>query len=195
MAKELKGKRVAALVTKGFEQVELVDPKKALERAGATVNVVSPEADTVRGWNSGEWGQEVTVDETLDQAAANTYDALLLPGGVINADHLRMNSKAVELVKEFFDAGKPIAVICHGSWILIEAGIVRGLTMTSYPSLKTDLSNAGADWVDQEVVVDRGVVSSRKPQDLPAFNQKMIEEFVEGQQGGAGQREAAQMRT
>ena len=195
MAKELKGKRVAALVTKGFEQVELVDPKKALERAGATVDVVSPEAGTVRGWNSGEWGQEVTVDETLDQAAANTYDALLLPGGVINADHLRMNSKAVELVKEFFDAGKPIAVICHGSWILIEAGIVRGLTMTSYPSLKTDLSNAGADWVDQEVVVDRGVVSSRKPHDLPAFNQKMIEEFVEGQQGGAGQREAAQMRT
>ena len=195
MAKELKGKRIAALVTKGFEQVELVDPKKALEREGATVNVVALEAGTVKGWNHGEWGQEMNVDETLDTAAASNYDALLLPGGVINADHLRMNARAVQLVKDFFDAGKPIAVICHGPWILIEAGIVRGLRMTSYPSLKTDLRNAGADWVDEEVVNDRGVVSSRKPQDLPAFNQKMIEEFAEGQHGGAGRREAAQMRT
>jgi protease I len=195
MPKELKGKRVAALLTKGFEQVELFDPKKALERAGATVSVVAPEAGTVQGWNHTEWGQEVAVDETLDQAAASNYDALLLPGGVINADHLRMNTKAVQFVKDFFDAGKPIAVICHGPWIMIEAGIVKGLKMTSYPSLKTDLRNAGADWVDQEVVTDHGVVSSRKPQDLPAFNQKMIEEFAEGQHGSAGQREAAQMRT
>jgi protease I len=195
MAKELKGKRVAALVTKGFEQVELTDPRKALERVGATVSVVAPEAGTVQGWSHTEWGQEVTVDETLDQAAASNYDALLLPGGVINADHIRMNAKAVQLVKDFFDMGKPIAVICHGAWILLEAGVVDGLKMTSYPSLKTDLRNAGADWVDQEVVNDRGVVSSRKPQDLPAFNQKMIEEFAEGQHGGAGQRHAAQMRT
>jgi protease I len=195
MSKELKGKRVAALVTKGFEQVELIDPKKALERVGATVNVVAPEAGTVQGWNHGEWGQEAAVDETLDQAAATAYDALLLPGGVINADHLRMNAKAVQFVKDFFNAGKPIAVICHGAWIMAEADIVRGLKMTSYPSLKTDLRNAGADWVDAEVVNDRGVVSSRKPQDLPAFNQKIIEEFVEGQNGGAGKREAAQLRT
>ena len=195
MAKELKGTRIAALVTKGFEQVELVDPKKALERVGATVNVVAPEAGTVQGWNHGEWGQEVNVDETLDTAAASNYDALLLPGGVISADHIRMNARAVQLVKDFFDMGKPIAVICHGPWIMIEAGVVRGLKLTSYPSLKTDLRNAGADWVDEEVVNDRGVVSSRKPQDLPAFNQKIIEEFAEGQHGGAGRREAAQMRT
>ena len=195
MAKELKGKRVAALVTKGFEQVELLDPKKALERAGASVSVVAPETGTVQGWDHTVWGQEVPVDETLDQAAHSNYDALLLPGGVINADHIRMNAKAVQLVKDFFEAGKPIAVICHGSWIMIEAGIVRGLKMTSYPSLKTDLRNAGANWVDQEMVNDHGVVSSRKPQDLPAFNQKMIEEFAEGQHGGAGRREAAQMRT
>jgi protease I len=194
MAKELKGKRVAALVTKGFEQVELIDPKRALERAGAIVNVVAPEAGTVQGWNHGEWGQEVNVDETLDQAAASTYDALLLPGGVINADHIRMNAKAIQFVKDFFDMAKPIAVICHGPWIMVEADIVEGLKMTSYSSLKTDLSNAGADWVDQEVVNDRGVVSSRRPQDLPAFIEKMIEEFAEGQHGGAGQRQAAQMR-
>ena len=195
MAKELKGKRVAALVTKGFEQVELFDPKKALERAGATVNVVAPEVGPVRGWNHGEWGQDTNVDETLDQAAAGNYDALLLPGGVINADHLRMNPKAVQFVKDFFEMGKPIAVICHGPWLMIDAGIVEGLKMTSYPSIQTDLRNAGAEWVDQEVVSDRGVVSSRKPQDIPAFNEKMIEEFVEGQHGRAAQREAAQMRT
>ena len=194
MAKELKGKRIAALVTKGFEQVELADPRKALERAGAIVTVVAPESGTVQGWNHGEWGQGVNVDETLDQAAASSYDALLLPGGVISADHIRMNAKAVQLVKDFFDMGKPLAVICHGPWIMVEADIVRGLKMTSYPSLATDLRNAGADWVDQEVVNDRGVVSSRRPQDLPAFTQKMIEEFAEGQHGGARQRQAAQMR-
>jgi deglycase len=195
MSKELKGRRVAALVTKGFEQVELIDPKKALERVGAMVNVVAPEAGTVQGWDHTAWGQEVPVDETLDQAAASNYDGLLLPGGVMNADHIRMNAKAVQLVKDFFDAGKPIAVICHGAWIMVEAGIVKGLKMTSYPSLKTDLRNAGVNWVDQEVVNDHGVVSSRKPQDLPAFNQKMIEEFAEGLHGGGGKRQAAQMRT
>ena len=135
MAKELKGKRVAALVTKGFEQVELLDPKKALERVGATVNVVAPEAGTVQGWDHAQWGQTVNVDETVDSAAVGNYDALLLPGGVISADHLRMNARAVQLVRDFFAAAKPIAVICHGAWIMVEADIVRGITMTSYPSL------------------------------------------------------------
>lgn len=191
MPEQLAGKRVAALVAKGFEQVELVEPRKALEAAGATVHVVSPEPDTVRGWNHTEWGDEVRVDTQLDRARADDYDALLLPGGVMNPDRLRANPKAVELVKEFFDDGKPIAVICHGPWTLIEADVVRGITMTSYPSVKTDLRNAGATWVDAEVVVDRGIVSSRKPDDLPAFNRKMIEEFAEGQHGGAGTRRRA----
>jgi protease I len=145
----------------------------------------------VRGWNHREWGDEVSVDRRLDQARADDYDALLLPGGVMNPDRLRVNPKAVQFVKQFFDDGKPIAVICHGPWTLIEAGVVRGITMTSYPSVKTDLRNAGAEWVDQEVVVDRGIVSSRKPDDLPAFNRKMIEEFAEGPHGGAGTRRKA----
>jgi protease I len=191
MAKQLSNTRVAALVTKGFEQVELVEPRKALEAAGATVHVVAPDGDTVRGWNRTEWGDEVHVDQRLERAAPADYDALLLPGGVMNPDRLRMNPTAVGFVKAFFDAGKPIAVICHGPWTLVEANVVRGIKMTSYPSLQTDLRNAGADWVDQEVVVDRGIVSSRKPDDLPAFNRKMIEEFAEGQHGGAGRREGA----
>jgi protease I len=191
MPEQLAGKRVAALVATGFEQVELFEPQKALEAAGATVHVVSPEPQTVRGWNRREWGDEVGVDRRLDQARADDYDALLLPGGVMNPDRLRTIPKAVQLVKQFFDDGKPIAVICHGPWTLIEAGVVRGVRMTSYPSVKTDLRNAGAEWVDQEVVVDRGIVSSRKPDDLPAFNRKMIEEFAEGQHGGAGTRRKA----
>jgi protease I len=191
MADQLKGKRVAALVANGFEQVELTEPKKALEGAGATVQVVSPEKDRVRGWNHREWGNDVPVDRPLDQARAQDYDALLLPGGVMNPDRLRMIPKAVQLVKEFFDAGKPIAVICHGPWTLVEANVVRGVKMTSYPSVRTDLRNAGAEWIDQEVVVDRGIVSSRKPDDIPAFNRKMIEEFAEGQHGGAGKRQLA----
>ena len=188
MAEQLAGKRVAALVAKGFEEVELLDPLDALRSAGAIVEVVSPDSPTVRGWDHTEWGKEVPVDRALDEAQAEDYDALLLPGGVMNPDRLRMNSKAVEFVKRFFDAGKPIAVICHGPWTLVEADVVRGLTMTSYPSIKTDLQNAGATWVDREVVVDRGIVSSRKPDDLPAFNAKMIEEFAEGFHGGAGTR-------
>ncbi len=191
MAEQLKGKRVAALVTNGFEQVELLEPKQALEAAGAKVDVVSPQPGRVRGWNHTEWGQEVPVDKPLDQARPDDYDALLLPGGVMNPDHLRMNRKAVEFAREFFEGGKPIAVICHGPWTLVEADVVRGIRMTSWPSLHTDLRNAGADWVDQQVVVDRGIVSSRKPDDIPAFNQKMIEEFAEGQHGGAGRRERA----
>jgi len=194
MADQLKGKRVAALATHGFEQDELLQPRKALADAGATVDVVSPESGRIRGWKHKEWGEEVTVDRTLDQARAEEYDALLLPGGVMNPDRLRMDSRAVQFVKRFFDDGKPIAVICHGPWTLVEANVVRGVTMTSWPSLKTDLTNAGAKWVDQEVVVDRGLVSSRKPDDIPAFNRKMIEEFGEGVHGGAGHRAMAGTR-
>jgi protease I len=191
MADQLKGKMVAALVTHGFEQDGLLKPKSALEDAGATVEVVSPEADKVRGWRHREWGVEVTVDRALDAAKVGDYDALLLPGGVMSPDRLRTIPKAVALVKQFFDEGKPIAVICHGPWTLIEAGVVRGVKMTSWPSLKTDLVNAGAHWVDMEVVVDRGIVSSRKPDDIPAFNKKMIEEFGESMQSGAGTRQPA----
>ncbi|HVZ23610.1 MAG TPA: type 1 glutamine amidotransferase domain-containing protein [Vicinamibacterales bacterium] len=179
MAEQLRGKRVAALVANGFEQVELTEPKRALEEAGARVDVVSPEKQQVHGWNHKEWGDTVAVDTPLESARADDYDALLLPGGVMNPDHLRMNPKAVELVKEFASSGKPIAAICHGPWTLVEAGAVRGKTMTSWPSLRTDLENAGARWVDQEVVNDHGLVTSRKPDDIPAFNRKMIEEFAE----------------
>ena len=191
MADQLKGKRVAVLATHGFEQDELLKPRAALQDAGATVDIVSPESGRIRGWKHMQWGEEVTVDRPLQQANAETYDALLLPGGVMNPDRLRMNPQAVQFVKRFFDDGKPIAVICHGPWTLVEADVVRGLTMTSWPSLKTDLTNAGAKWVDQEVVVDRGIVSSRKPDDIPAFNKKMIEEFAEGVHGGAGKRAMA----
>jgi protease I len=188
MAEQLRGQRVAALVARGFEQEELLKPRDALTAAGAIVHVVSPDSFTVVGWNHTEWGDEIAIDRSLDDARADDYDALLLPGGVMNPDRLRMNPKAVQLVKQFFDDGKPIAVICHGAWTLVEADVVRGVTMTSYPSLKTDLQNAGATWVDREVVVDRGLVSSRRPADLPAFIDKMIEEFAEGRHGGAGTR-------
>jgi protease I len=168
------------LVENGFEQSELVEPKKALEQAGAAVDIVSPQAGTVKGWRHGNWGDEVAVDRRLDEARAEEYDALLLPGGVMNPDKLRANPKAVGFVKAFVDGGKPIAAICHGPWPLIEAGAVQGRTVTSWPSLRTDLRNAGANWVDQECVVDNGLVTSRKPDDIPAFNRKMIEEFAEG---------------
>jgi protease I len=180
MAEQLKGRRVAALVANGFEQAELLEPKKALEEAGARVEVISPEQGEVKGWNHTDWGERVKVDRRLEDARADEYDALLLPGGVMNPDKLRMNRHAVEFVKQLAAAGKPIAVICHGPWTLVEADVVRGVRMTSWPSVKTDLVNAGANWVDEEVVVDRGIVSSRKPADLPAFNRKMIEEFAEG---------------
>jgi protease I len=192
MAEQLAGRRVAALVSLGFEQVELFDPRQALTEAGAIVDIVSPESETVRGWNHKKWGEEIDVDRSLDEARAEDYDALLLPGGVMSPDRLRMNPQAVEFVSRFFEEGKPIAVICHGPWTLVEADVVRGLTMTSYPSLKTDLENAGATWVDREVVVDRGIVSSRRPDDLPAFIEKMIEEFEEGHHGGAGTRARTQ---
>jgi protease I len=175
----LNGKKVAILATDGFEQSELLEPKKALEEAGATALVVSPNAGKIKGWNHKDWGKEVPVDVTLDSAKAEDFDALVLPGGVMNPDQLRMNPKAVEFVKQFTQNGKPVAAICHGPWTLVEADAVRGKVMTSWPSLQTDLKNAGATWVDKEVVSDRQLVTSRKPDDLPAFNREMIRMFGE----------------
>jgi len=180
MSGTLEGKRVAILATDGFEQAELLEPLKALREAGATVEVVSPRSGRIKGWRHTEWGSDVEVDVELGRADADNYDALMLPGGVMNPDHLRSNRSAVQFVQEFVDARKPIAAICHGPWTLIETGAVKGRRMTSWPSLRTDLRNAGADWVDEEVVVDHGLVTSRKPDDLPAFNRRMIEEFAEG---------------
>jgi protease I len=171
---------VAILATHGFEQSELEEPKKALEAAGATAVVVSPEKGQIRGWNHKDWGNPVRVDVELDRADPAEYDALVLPGGVINPDALRMSPKAVDFVRDFVDSKKPIAAICHGPWTLINAGAVSGRKVTSWPSLQADLENAGAYWVDQEVVVDQGIVTSRKPADLPAFNKKMVEEIAEG---------------
>lgn len=180
MANELQGKKVAILATNGFEQVELTEPKKALEQAGATTHIVSPESGTIKGWNHTDWGDEFQVDVSLDRAKADDYDALVLPGGVMNPDHLRANEQAVSFTRSFFEAHKPVAAICHGPWTLIEAGVVKGRKLTSYHSLKTDLKNAGANWVDQEVVVDNGLVTSRNPDDLPAFCRKLVEEVKEG---------------
>lgn len=175
----LQGMKVAILVTDGFEQVELLEPRKELEKAGATTQVVSPADKNVIAWSMKEWGKEVAVDLPLDSVDADDFDALLLPGGVMNPDRLRMNPRAVKLVKQFADQGKPIAAICHGPWTLIEAGVVRGRTITSWPSLKTDLKNAGANWVDAEAIRDGQFVTSRKPDDIPAFNREMIQLFSE----------------
>ena len=195
MANELRNKRVAVLVDHGFEQSELTEPKKALEAAGATAHIVSPQSGKVKGWQHTNWGDELPVDRKLDEAKPDEYDALLLPGGVMNPDKLRMNPQAIQFVKHFVDTNKPIAAICHGPWPLIETGIVRGRKMTSWPSLQTDLKNAGAQWVDQEVVVDNGLVTSRKPDDIPAFNRKMIEEFAEGKHQPGGKRELTTSRS
>jgi protease I len=180
MAKRLEGKKVAVLATQGFEQAELLEPRKALNNEGARTFVISPLKDKIRAWDMRDWGLEVKVDIPLDSADPNEYDALLLPGGVQNPDKLRMNDKAVQFVRAFFEAGKPVAAICHAPWMIIEAGFAKGRTLTSWPALKTDLVNAGAKWVDEQVVTDNGLVTSRKPDDIPAFNNKMIEEFAEG---------------
>lgn len=177
---QLRGKKVAILVAHGFEQVELTSPKQALEAAGATVKVVSPEQGEVKGWKHTEWGDTFPVDVPLADARASDYDALMLPGGVMNPDKLRINKQALAFVGHFVGTKKPIAAICHGPWTLIETDAVKGRTVTSYPSIRSDLINAGASWVDQEVVVDHGLVTSRKPDDLSAFNRKMVEEFAEG---------------
>lgn len=180
MNKELKDKRVAILVADGFEQVEMTEPRKALEEAGAKTELVSPSQKEVQGWNHYEKANKFAVDVELDAAHAENYDALLLPGGVLNPDQLRVNPKAVEFVKSFFQDGKPVAAICHGPWMLVEADVVKGRAVTSWPSVKTDLRNAGAQWLDMEVVADHGLVTSRKPDDIPAFNRKMIEAFADG---------------
>ena len=176
----LSGKKVAILVADGFEQVELTGPKQALEEAGAETQIVSPQKKVVKGWNHTEWGDEFDVDVALEKANANDFDALLLPGGVMNPDKLRRNEQALAFVKAFFAKGKPVGAICHGPWTLIDAGLVKGREMTSYHSIQTDLRNAGAKWTDSEVVVDNGLVTSRNPDDIPAFNKKLIEEFAEG---------------
>lgn len=180
MPNRLDGKRVAVLATDGFEQVELTQPVEALKAEGATVEVVSPKGGEIQGYNHHDKGDTVPVDRELAQASAEEYDAIVLPGGVINPDQLRLEPRAIQFIRSFAEAGKPIAAICHGPWTLINAEAVEGKKLTSWPSLEVDLKNAGADWVDQEVVVDNGLVTSRKPDDLPAFCAKMVEEFAEG---------------
>jgi protease I len=184
MNRQLDGKRIAILVTDGFEQVEMTEPRQALDEAGARTELISPKKGRVKGWQHTEWGDEFPVDVELSRANPASYDGLVLPGGVMNPDKLRINTQALDFVRAFFDAGKPVAAICHGPWTLIDAGVVKGREMTSYESIKTDLKNAGARWVDREVVVDNGLVTSRKPDDLPAFNRKIIEEFAEGVHAG-----------
>lgn len=176
----LENSRVAILTEEGFEQVELTSPKSALKEAGAMVDVISPKAGKIKAWDKTNWGIEVDVDKQLSDVSPDDYDALVLPGGVLNPDKLRQNKDAVAFVSAFLDEGKPIAAICHGPQMLIETGMINGRKLTSYPSLQTDLRNAGAHWVDEEVVVDNGLITSRRPDDLPAFNKKMVEEFAEG---------------
>jgi protease I len=182
---DLKGVKVAILVTDGFEQVELTEPRKALDKAGAATHIVSPKHGKVRGWKFTEWGDDLPVDLPLERARPQDFDALLLPGGVINPDKLRIEPKAVDFVKAFFLAGKPVAAICHGPWTIIEADGARGRRIASWPSLKTDLRNAGAEWVDEEVVVDDNLVTSRKPDDIPAFNREVIGCFTRAREQAA----------
>ena len=177
---DLSGKRVAMLATDGFEQSELLEPKKALEQAGAKVDVISLDRGRIRGWQHDHWGEEVPVDRVVGEAAAEEYDALVLPGGVMNPDKLRTRADVLAFVRVFFDEHKPVGAICHGPWTLINAGVVKGRHLTSWPSLQRDLENAGARWTDEEVVAENGLVTSRKPADIPAFNRRLIEEIREG---------------
>lgn len=181
MAKNISGKKVAILSDNGFEQSELTSPLEALKAAGATVHIVSPQSGQIKAWDKDNWGITVPVDVTLDQARPEDYDALVLPGGVMNPDFLRVNPAAVAFAQHFLEQGKPTAAICHGPWLLVETGMINGRKMTSYNSIKTDLKNAGAIWEDKEVVTDNGLVTSRNPGDLEAFNKKVIEEISEGQ--------------
>ena len=180
MANELQGKRVAFLATDMVEQVELTEPWKAIEQAGATPELISLEEGEIQGFNHYDKADTFTVDHTVEAAHADDYDALVIPGGVGNPDTMRTDENAVQLVRDFFEQGKPVGVICHGPWMLVEAGVVRGRKVTSWPSLQTDIRNAGGEWVDEEVHVDQGLVTSRKPDDIPVFNQKLIEEIAEG---------------
>lgn len=180
MARKLDGKKVAILVTDGFEQVEMTKPRGALNEAGAETKIVSLKPGRIQGMHSADKGDKFDVDLTLDEARPEEFDALLIPGGLMNPDALRSNDDALEFTRHFFREGKPVAAICHGPWVLIDAGVVRGRTLTSWPAIKTDVKNAGGKWINEEVVVDNGLVTSRKPDDIPAFNKKMIEEFYEG---------------
>jgi protease I len=180
MAERLSGNKVAILAADGFEEVELTTPRKALDEAGAKTTVVSIKSGRIQGMNHADKGETVAVDQTLAEAKPQDFDGLMIPGGLMNPDALRSSEEALEFVRHFFREGKPVAAICHAPWVLIDAGIVRGRTLTSWPAIKTDVRNAGGNWVDQAVVVDNGLVTSRKPDDIPAFNQKMIEEFGEG---------------
>ncbi len=180
----LTGKKIAILVTDGFEESELLRPRQALRDAGASTVIVSPNQEAVKSWTGEGFGEAIQVDVHVSTADASEYDALLLPGGVINPDKLRRDPDAVQFVRAFFEAGKPVSAICHGPQLLIEADVVEGRRLTSFGSIKTDLINAGADWVDEEVVCDQGLVTSRQPDDIPAFNRKMIEEIAEGVHAG-----------
>jgi protease I len=180
MARQLDRKKVAILVTDGFEQVEMTKPREALDEAGAETKIVSLKSGKIQGMHHADKGDKFDVDLTLDEARPEEFDALMIPGGLINPDSLRSNVDALEFTRHFFREGKPVAAICHGPWVLIDAGVVRGRTLTSWPAIKTDVRNAGGKWINEDVVVDNGLVTSRKPDDIPAFNKKMIEEFCEG---------------
>jgi protease I len=187
MADRLKGKKVAIVAADMVEQVELLEPRKALEDAGAETELISLKPGEIQGFNHFDPGDKIKVDRAIEEVDASDYDALMIPGGVGNPDQLRGDENVVSFVRDFFEAGKPVAAICHGPWVLVEAGVVRDRTLTSWPTLQTDIRNAGGNWVDEQVVVDQGLVTSRKPDDIPAFNDKMIEEFCEGKH--TGQRE------
>jgi protease I len=186
MDNKLNGKKVAILVASGFEQVEMTKPRDALEEAGAEVCIVSPSSGKIQGMNHADKGDQFDVDVALEDAKPEDFDALMIPGGLLNPDELRQKQEALEFARHFFDTGKPVAAICHGPQVLITADLLRGRTMTSWPAIEADIRNAGANWVDEEVVVDNGLVTSRKPDDIPAFNEKMIEEFAEGRHSPTG---------
>ena len=193
MSANLQGKKIAIVATDGFEQVELTEPKRALEAAGAKVDVISPTPGEIKGWKFADWGDRIKVDKTLDDAKPTDYDGLVLPGGQINSDKLRIEPKAVAFVTEFFNSGKPIGAICHGPWMLVEAGVVKNKTLTSWPSVRTDIRNAGGHWVDEEVVTDGNLTTSRNPDDIPAFSKRLIQEFSQGKQAHATHQEPAKV--
>jgi protease I len=195
MAGTLDGKKVAILVADGFEQVEMTEPRKALEDAGAETKVVSPKSGKIQGMHHADKGDKFDVDLSLDDARPQEFDALMIPGGLMNPDQLRSTPEALEFTRHFFDEGKPVAAICHAPWVLIDAGVVRGRTLTSWPAIKTDVKNAGGNWVNEEVVVDNGLVTSRKPDDIPAFNEKMIEEFCQGRHAAMARAANANLET
>jgi len=195
MANELQGKKIAFIATEGVEQVELTEPWKAVEQAGAQPELISIEGGEVQAWEHFDKGGTFKVDKTIEEAHVDDYDGLVLPGGVANPDQLRTDENVVTFIRDFAATGKPIGVICHGPWTLIEAGVVKGRKITSWPSLHTDLANAGANWVDEEVVVDAGLVSSRKPDDLPAFNAKIVEEFAEGRHAESAEKTQAAIQS